>query len=78
MPSPRHYSIGPTGIPRGIRDHTAPWHCTLDGCALCEGKPSYGDWWQKVDDRLRAEREALKAEAKRQREAKRALQRRRL
>lgn len=36
---------------RGVHDHTAPYRCGLEGCKVCEGKPSYRDWWRGIDTR---------------------------
>lgn len=53
------------------RDHTAPWHCSAEVCALCEGKPSYGTWWYATQVELlrhEGEREERRWHARRRRD----------
>lgn len=34
----------PTPPPEYGADHTAPWHCRVQGCEKCDGKMGYEEW----------------------------------
>lgn len=34
-----------------VHDHTAPWKCTLDGCARCAEKPTFESWSEMIEER---------------------------